>query len=212
MIRLIKKDINVMARYLLISITFPILAFMIASLDRTSAYFAFILHIMYFSYSTIDGSIRDDKKANSNILFSSLPINKNDTIKSKYIVYGFVPLLYSLIFYISVLGVRENSNSIQSYFFTDAKLGFDLVALSIAISLITFSLLIPMAYKEGKARIISWIIASSIYVFGLRFVFGGSLVPDTIFNPLTLIVLVIIALVAYLISMRFVMNLSEVGE
>ena len=205
MIKLIKKDINIMARYLLIVLTFPIWASLIASLDRPSAYFTFILQIMFLSYATIDSSIRDDKKANSHMLFRSFPINRKEAIKSKYIVYVLVPLLYSLIFYISVLGVREYSNSIQSYFFTDVKLGFDLVVLAISVTVIVFSILIPLLNKGGNSRIIMWIVFGAIYLSGVRSI--GFLILDGIFNPITWIILLIISIVSYLVSFKVTMNM-----
>lgn len=206
MIKLIKKDINVMSRYLLLAITFPIWASIIASLDRPNAYFAFILQIMFLSYGTIDSSVRDDKKANSHMLFRSFPINRKDAIKSKYIVYGLVPFFYSLIFYISVIGVRENSNSIQSYFFTDVKLGFDLVVLAISITLIVFSIQIPLLNKGGNSRIFMWILIASIYLLGARYI--GLLILDGIFNSITWIILLIISVVSYLVSFKVAINMG----
>ena len=206
MIRLIKKDINVMARYLLLAITFPIWAYIIASLDKPNAYFAFILQIMFLSYGTIDSSIRDDKMSNSNMLFNSFPINRKEAIKSKYIVYGLVSLLYSLIFYISVLGVRENSNSIQSYFFTGVKLGFDIIILAISFTLIVFSIVIPLLNKEGNSRVLMWIVIGSIYLLGARYIVD--LKFDWLFSQNTWPILLLISLASYLVSFKVSINMG----
>lgn len=207
--KLIKKDINLMSRYLLMLIALPLMASIIASLDRGSAYSTFMVHIIFFSSATIDSSIRDDNKAKSNMLFSSFPIDRIDAIKSKYTVYALVPLLYSLTFYISVIGVRENSTSIQSYFFTDAKLGSELVILSIALTLIVFSVLIPVLNKGGNGRIFMGIIIASMYLLGARFT--GAFLPKAIFSPVTWIILLAISIVAYLLSLKVAINM-EVKE
>lgn len=206
--RLIKKEIIVISKHLLIAIMLPIMGFIVAASDRTTAYSMFILSIVFLSSSTIYYSIKADKKVNADMLFNSFPIDRRESFKSKYVVYAFVPLLYSLIFYISILSLRDLDHPL--FFMVERPhLGFDLVILSSSFSIMILAVFIPLLYKKGKGGSAMAVGIAAVYLLGARQ--GGDVVPTIIFNPFVWVILLGISIVTYLMSLK-VLTHRGVGE
>lgn len=206
--KIVKKEIVIISKHLLIAIVLPIMSIIVAGLDKATAYSMFIFSTMYFSNSTIYYSIKDDKKANSHMLFNSFPIDRSESIKSKYIVYSMIPIFYGIVFYLSVLGSQNLDHPIL-FMAELPRLGLDLLIISIAFSLIILALSIPLLYKKDKGVTAIAVVISALYLLGIRL--GGDIVPSILFNQFTWIILLGISIVVYLMSLKVLMKM-EVGE
>lgn len=135
------------------------------------------------------------------ILFLSLPIERDDFLKIKYLVYGTLTLLLNMVMYFAI--------SISSLFprFQHIELRFDMAIFSMAITLIILAILIPILYKV-KERYILFHIIIVIFVFVLRDVIRGIIIykqGDINFGLVSTILLVI-SIISYILSFKMSKN------
>ena len=132
---------------------------------------------------------------NTEALFLSLPINRDDILKGRYMAYGILTFMFNALLYIAI--------SIATIFlrFQYIELDLNIILFSSAITLLVLAILIPILYKVKKRHVIfsfGLVILSST----IRDVIEGVVVyrqGDIDYNMISIIFL-IIAAISYVLS------------
>lgn len=205
--KLIKKELMITKGYLLgalllpiLGIVFPILGIKFSLLEKAETYMFFSFMISITTLMSILDIMGEERKAKMDSLFLSLPINRDDIVKSKYIAYALGPILYSAALYIStsILNILFKIESIN--------IGIDFIFIAGSISLIAVAILIPILFKWNSRYRIAYLVIHFSYIaiifFGTSMLFNYKLVVNLNFESISM-VLFIIAIVIYLISYTF---------
>lgn len=150
---LVKKEIKLTKDYLLAVVVFPILGSMFLGFDKDKTYMLFSFMISILIIMPILNIMGEERKEKMDLLFLSLPVSRNNVVKSKYLVYGLLPIIYSVLFYLS-------THIANLHFRTeDINIGFDFVLLSASISLIIVAIMIPILLRwNGKYKTVYMLI------------------------------------------------------
>ena len=144
MIKLIRKEIMFMRGWLVVVFAFPILTVYIIFLEKSETYIFLSLLICVTTIMSILSIMGQERTTKLDSFMLSLPINRNDIVKSKYVVYGLLPVIYSTSLYFSL--------TITSHVFKleDINIGIDFILLAGSISLITVAIVMPILFKGNR--------------------------------------------------------------
>lgn len=192
---LIKKEFILTRGYLLAVLVFPILGstFLIFDKDKTYMFSSFIISTITFM--SILNIIGEERKEKIDTLFLSLPVSRDNLVRSKYLVYGLLPIIYSLLLYLS-------SYIANLYIKTEnIKIGVDFVLLAVSISLIILAVMIPILLKwNSKYKTVYMLI--HILFSGSALIFNYDFLSVNLNFQLLSMVLFIISIPVYLVSYR----------
>lgn len=196
--KLIRKEISVNKSIVIVIIVIPLYALaLIATINKMQLYLVFsscVLMTTLFKNLSILGN-KDHKV--EDVLLLSLPIDRKYIVKSKYLVNGLFPLIFSILFYLFISFIRWEPLSYHR-----EVINFDIVVISTSISLIFSGFFIPILLKWKKIIPIMYllIIILNSRVFTLaQYIRNIELVVN---YGLISIVLLFIAIVSYVISMK----------
>lgn len=189
---LIKKELLMNRDLIGIVLVFPLLSYRL--LTDELMYLMFSYYSTFFIGVTIIGIVRQGQNIKTEILFLSLPIGRDDLLKSKYLAYGLIGLIFNILLYLISLIVMMFPR------FQHIHLGIDVIIISTSITVITLAILIPILYRLKK-RYISLTIAFLFLVFITRDIL--SLYLSNIKNinyGLVCIILLSLAVISYTLS------------
>lgn len=198
MIKLIRKEIMFMRGWLVVVFAFPILTVYIIFLEKSETYIFLSLLICVTTIMSILSIMGQERTTKLDSFMLSLPINRNDIVKSKYVVYGLLPVIYSTSLYFSL--------TITSHVFKleDINIGIDFILLAGSISLITVAIVMPILFKGNRKYKTGYRIINFLYLAIILFGTSISSYLDILVLNLNFellgIVLSVIAIVVYLIS------------
>lgn len=197
---LVKKEFIVNRSVLLISLMLPLISFVLVFNDyKLKSYIEFSYFIALISILTVNSVIADKMSKGTDILFVSLPINREDIIKSKYIVYGLFPLTYSTILYFFYAIIK------WPFSFNLESINFDIVIISSSISLITLAFIIPILLRWSQRFPIIGMLFTMLLILGNMPFTQWLKNVDLDFRinyQVTSIVIFVIAILSYLVSMK----------
>ena len=170
MINLILKELIITRRYLILgSLLICILGSgLLLSTNDMTGYFLFVLINLLIVFITCDTEMKSDIMNKSDILMTSLPLRRDNIIKSKYIVFGLYPFLSSILLYIITVFLNRNSvigEISKSLGNLENGIGPDVMFFSMAICLIYISVSMPLYYILGeKSKLITYILITSLFI------------------------------------------------
>jgi len=170
MINLILKELIITRRYLILgSLLICILGSgLLLSTNDMTGYFLFVLINLLIVFITCDTEMKSDIMNKSDILMTSLPLKRDNIIKSKYIVFGLYPFISSILLYIITVFLNRNSvigEISKSLGNLENGIGPDVMFFSMAICLIYISVSMPLYYILGeKSKLITYILITSLFI------------------------------------------------
>ena len=170
MINLILKELIITRRYLILgSLLICILGSgLLLSTNDMTGYFLFVLINLLIVFITCDTEMKSDIMNKSDILMTSLPLKRDNIIKSKYIVFGLYPFISSILLYIITVFLNRNSvigEISKSLGNLKNGIGPDVMFFSMAICLIYISVSMPLYYILGeKSKLITYILITSLFI------------------------------------------------
>ena len=203
---LVKKELRINWYSIFFILFLPILSLLVQSEDKIRAYLYFSIYVTYLTIAVVALQIMAQENANVVLLFLSLPINRFDIVKSKYLNYSLSHLIASIYFYVYI-------KYINSIFVLDVEnIAFDVVIVSSSIALIVLGLLIPLLYKWSKRLNIIFVLMHILWYLIVflpiwfpeyfpRFVIDSDAPIDMNFELMRLF-LPIIAIIIYSISSK----------
>lgn len=142
--KLIKKEVA-MNGYIIFSILMlPIFSLVIPYENKAMSYISFSFFVAFLSVYVIANIISYEKNEVLDRMFLSLPVDREDLVKSKYIVYSIFPLLASAYLYFYMEFIR------WPFVYNYENIDIDVIIFSTAISLILMGLLIPLFFLLTK--------------------------------------------------------------
>ena len=203
--KLLRKEFIVNRNSLFITLLVPLFSIIVIINDnKLQSYIMFSYAISSLTIITVATIIEDKRSKGTDILFLSLPVNRDDLVKSKYIIYSLFPLIFSITLYIFVAILNWPFN------FQYTNLSFDVVIISTSITLIILGFVIPIMFKWSRKRPI---MGSLFYIL---FLLGNYNLPKLVLDldlsinfGLTSIILSIFAIIAYLVSMKVSINIYK---
>lgn len=195
---LVRKEIIVNRNYIFYGLLLPLFTIMVTIFDeKLQSYIMFSYAVTGLSLATIVSLTENKNRTGTDVLFLSLSIDRDNIIKSKYLVYSIFPFIFSMVLYIFTVVLK------WPFSFQANKLGFDVVIIATAMSIIFLAFFIPMTLKLTKA---TPILGTLLYVL---FIWSSYSLPKLVFNldssinfGLTTIVLSLFAIVVYLMSLK----------
>ena len=198
--KLIKSELLVNKYFFLINLLLPFFLIpIVIGESKTGLYITFTINILIISIHPVNSIIREKSRNNIDVLYLSLPVYREYIIKSRYMVYSIFPLVSSILLYLLIVITQWEFLSYHRQI-----IAFDIVAISISITLIILSFIIPLAIKEGKIIGVIDIVIYFLPLIGFAIIKYYNIDYARINLPYgykSLIVL-IVAIVVYLSSMK----------
>lgn len=170
MISLIKKDIR-MVRGLLILFTVAILLtapWLLLSKNDIGFYIFFIFENLLITIVICNTETMIENKSKTDIFMTSLPIERKDLVKSKYISFGIYPVIFNLIHYLVIIFAKRYSflgelgDALGNLQY---EINPGIIFISSAICLIYIGIYIPLQYYlEEKSKIIEYILILLLFL------------------------------------------------
>lgn len=158
---LVRKELIVNRKYLymlLLLPTYSLMMLFVEGVDKRNI--GFILAIAFVSYMAISNAIEAEGKKSTHILYLSLPIYKEDIVKSRYLVYGLFPFFCTLALYIFTQILNFNAPS------DDISIGLEIIIIAISISIMIQAIAIPLYYWKNKTSIVVLLVVAGIFLLG----------------------------------------------
>lgn len=166
MISLIKKDI-LMVRWIFIIYILMILTtapFLLLSRNDLGFYTLFIIENLMLTIIICNTEIAIEKKSKTDIFIASLPIERKIIIGSKYITFGIIPLISSLLHYLVVL-FSEKYSFLSGIGNLQYKINPAILFISFSICLIYLGIYIALQYYLGEnSKIIEYMLILSLFL------------------------------------------------
>lgn len=194
---LIKKDLRMNKGFIIIASIFPYQAFQILSETGWDAYLLFSYNITLIVGILTMLSMDEQKTINTKTLFLSLPINRNDLIKSKYLVYGALSLIWSIVLYFTTVIVKILPR------FEYVTIGLDVIIFSTSIALIFLAIILPILCRLDSGYFLSmigFIFLGFLLHLKIRVLIIG--IGTNINYEFIHIILPIVAIIAYILSYK----------
>lgn len=195
---IIKKEI-MMNNYTVMGILLlsPFLSYMILSIDSLEAYLLFTHYTAFLTGATIVTIMRQQKNIRTEYLFLSMPINRGDLLKGKYLSYILIPLVCGIVLYlVTLFGVVIHD-------FEGINVDIDVILFAFSISLIALAIMVPILYKWKKGYIIMSIVFFFIFltIKDILVILVMTLAKDI--SLLANLTLLILALLIYVLSYKY---------
>ena len=195
--QLIKKELLMNKEILVLVLIFPLFSHIVLRLypNREFMYIMFSYFSVFLMGINIIANMRQQKNIKTEALFLSLPINREDFVKSLYISYGLLTLIFNIAFYLITFIVMLFPR------FHLVSMGFDIIIISTSVTLIALAIMIPILYKWKKGYFLLTM-AFVVLVIFLRDSLELSIRNKVIdINYVLLITsLLIVAMVSYVLS------------
>ena len=169
MLNLIKKELIITRIHQILGI---ILIFtlgpLLLSINDKTAYLMFTFLNLLIVIMICNTEMLLEIMKRSDIIMTSLPLRRDNIIKSKYIIYGLYPFISSIILYLVVKLSERNSifgEISKAIGNMENGIGPDVLVFSLIICLIYISISMPLYYLLGeKSRIIGYILLISLFI------------------------------------------------
>lgn len=192
---LIRKEITLTKGYLLVVLLFPILSAMFLFFEKDETYILFSFMISTVTTMAILNIMGEERSAKMDSLFLSLPVIRDNVVKSKYLVYGLLPIIYSVLLYVSTYIANLYLKT------EDININVDFVLLSSSISLIIVAIIIPILFKWNSKYKVAYMVIHLLFASS-SIIFNYDLFRVDLNFQLLSMVLFIISIVVYLVSYR----------
>lgn len=195
---LVRKEIIVNRNYVFYGLLLPLFTIMVTVIEeKLQVYIMFSYAVALVSLTTIWVITVDKNRKDTDKFFLSLAIDRDNIIKSKYLVYSIFPLIFSLILYVFAAILK------WPFSFQPNKLDFDVVIIATAVSIIFLAFFIPIRLKKSKGIPIFDIL---LYIL---FIWSTYNLPSLVFElnssinfEFLTIALSIVAIIFYFISLK----------
>ena len=170
MLKLIKKEFQTNTGLIGTALLFPFLTLQTMRYDWFLEYYyaLFSYYSVFMIGLALIGAMKQHN-INTENLFLSLPIDKGDLIKSKYISYAILSLIFNIILYIAI------SIAISYPRFKHIELNLNMIIFSTAITIIALSIIIPLLYRiKRRHGIFSLVFV--ILAFTMRDIIGAIII------------------------------------
>jgi len=226
MLNLIKKDLIITRIYMILGIIIILLfsSTILLSINDLYLYVSFIFIHLMITIMTCNAEMTTEIMKKPDIIMTSLPLKRDNIVKSKYIIFGMYMLISSILLYLVVY-------SYDKYSFIGTisdKLGNlqngispELLFFSLAICIIYISISVPLHYLLGEnSKIIGYILFVLLFIipeslFRFSETNTGSSILDNILGIDTLVfslLLLGLSLILYLASMKISIKLYNKKE
>lgn len=179
----------------------------------------FVSIIIFSSVVTFNYLVVVDGKHNADITFISLPIKRSNAVKSRYLVVGTYPFVFSIIQYLFMIFLKVIRS--DNFLTLPNNININIVNFAISITLIYLAFCLPFYYFSiGKAKILSQVITLfAILTPGLISKFSDEIISSPIikfisvlnFRTISLISLGI-SLIIYIISLQLSISIYNKKE
>ena len=170
MINLILKELIITRKYLILgSALICILGSgLLLSKNDMTGYFLFILINLVIVFISCDTEMKSDIMKKSDIIMTSLPLRRENIIKSKYIIFGFYPFISNILLYLITTFLNKYSfigEISKALGGLENGIGPDVIFYSLAICLIYISVSMPLYYFLGEnSKLITYILIMSLFI------------------------------------------------
>lgn len=206
MIKLLKREFQINIGLIGLALVFPFLTLLTMRYDWFSEYYyaLFSYYSLFMIGLAIIGAMKEHN-VSTEALFLSLPIHKDDLLKSRYIAYAILSLIFNILLYIAI--------SIATRYpqFEHIDLNVNMIVFSTLTTIIVLSILMPLLYRIKKRHGI-FTFAYIMFTFTIRDIIGAIIIyrqGDIDFTFVNIILLVIAA-IAY--GLSFYLNKLSINR
>ena len=206
MIKLLKREFQINIDLIGLALVFPFLTLWNMRYDWFSEYYyaIFSYYSLFMIGLAIIGAMKEHN-IGTEALFLSLPIHKDDLLKSRYIAYAILSLLFNILLYIAI--------SIATTYpqFEHIELNLNMIVFSTLITIIVLAILIPLLYRIKRRHGI-FIFGYIMFTFTMRDIIGAIIIyrQGDIDFTFANIILLIIAAIAY--GLSFYLNKLSINR
>lgn len=226
MLNLIKKELIITKTYVILGIIIIFISgpLILLSGNDIGAYFMFIFLNLLIVIMTYNTEMILEIMQKPDMVMASLPLKRDNIVKSKYIVYGIYPFVSSIALYLVTEFYEKNSflgEISKAIGNMDKGIGPEVIMFSLAICLIYISISIPLHYLLGEnSKIIGYVLFVLFFIisgqlFGPQETNTGSSILDNIFGIDTIVfslLLLGLSLILYLASMKISIKIYNKKE
>ena len=206
MIKLLKREFQINIDLIGLALVFPFLTLWNMRYDWFSEYYyaIFSYYSVFMIGLALIGTMKEHN-ISTEALFHSLPIHKDDLLKSRYIAYAILSLLFNILLYIAI--------SIATTYpqFEHIELNLNMIVFSTLITIIVLAILIPLLYRIKRRHGI-FIFGYIMFTFTMRDIIGAIIIyrQGDIDFTFANIILLIIAAIAY--GLSFYLNKLSINR
>lgn len=226
MLDLIKKELIVTRTYVILGIVIIFISgpLILLSVNDIGAYLMFIFLNLLIVIMTCNTEMILEIMEKPDMVMASLPLKRDNIVKSKYIVYGLYPFLSSIVLYLVTKFYEKNSflgEISRGLGHMEKGIGVDVIMFSFAICLIYISISIPLHYLLGEnSKIIGYVLFVLFFIisgqlFGPPETNAGSSIVDNILGIDIIVfslLLLGLSLILYLASMKISIKIYNKKE